>query len=52
MFRGSIPALVTPFRGGKVDEAAFERLVNRQIDAGSHALVSVRDAYTLVFILK
>ncbi len=39
MFKGSIPALVTPFRGGKVDESAFEALVNRQIAAGSHALV-------------
>jgi 4-hydroxy-tetrahydrodipicolinate synthase len=38
-FRGSIPALVTPFRGGKVDEKAFVALVERQIQAGSHALV-------------
>jgi 4-hydroxy-tetrahydrodipicolinate synthase len=38
-FRGSIPALVTPFRGGKVDEEAFVALVERQIQAGSHALV-------------
>ena len=26
MFSGSIPALVTPFRDGKVDEAAFRTL--------------------------
>jgi len=39
MFHGSIPALVTPFREGSVDEAAFEALVERQISAGSGALV-------------
>jgi len=39
MFSGSIPALVTPFRDGKVDEAAFRRFVDWQIDNGSSALV-------------
>jgi len=39
MFSGSIPALVTPFRDGKVDEAAFRTLVDWQIDNGSSALV-------------
>ena len=39
MFSGSIPALVTPFRDGAIDEAAFRRLVDVQIDAGSAALV-------------
>ncbi len=39
MFQGSIPALITPFRDGKVDEKAFQQLVSRQIEAGSHALV-------------
>lgn len=38
-FRGSMTALVTPFRGGKVDEAAFERLVVRQIEGGTRALI-------------
>jgi 4-hydroxy-tetrahydrodipicolinate synthase len=38
MFQGSIPALVTPFRDGQVDEAAFAALVERQIQSGSHAL--------------
>jgi 4-hydroxy-tetrahydrodipicolinate synthase len=41
MFRGSIPALVTPFRDGVVDEKAFEKLVERQIEAGAGALVPV-----------
>ena len=39
MFSGSIPALVTPFRGGVFDEAAFRRLVDWQIEQGSSALV-------------
>jgi 4-hydroxy-tetrahydrodipicolinate synthase len=39
MFSGSIPALVTPFRDGKFDEAAFRNLVDWQIDQGSSALV-------------
>ena len=39
MFRGSIPALVTPFRNGAVDDKAFVALIERQIKAGSGALV-------------
>lgn len=39
MFSGSIPALVTPFRDGTFDEAAFRRLVDWQIENGSKALV-------------
>lgn len=39
MFSGSIPALVTPFRDGSLDEAAFRRFVDWQIDNGSSALV-------------
>jgi 4-hydroxy-tetrahydrodipicolinate synthase len=39
MFSGSIPALVTPFRDWQVDEAAFRRLVDWQIENGSSALV-------------
>ncbi|MFN7054201.1 4-hydroxy-tetrahydrodipicolinate synthase [Hyphomonas sp.] len=41
MFHGSIPALVTPFRDGAVDRKAFSALVERQIAAGSSALVPV-----------
>lgn len=37
-FRGSIVPLVTPFLNGSIDEAALERLIERQIEAGSHAL--------------
>jgi 4-hydroxy-tetrahydrodipicolinate synthase len=39
MFSGSIPALVTPFRDGTLDEKAFRRLVDWQIEQGSSALV-------------
>jgi 4-hydroxy-tetrahydrodipicolinate synthase len=38
-FKGSIPALITPLRDGKVDEAAFRKLVSWQIAQGSHGLV-------------
>src|ERR1700679_3748267 len=37
--RGSIPALITPFRNGAVDEAAFCKLVSWQIAEGSLGLV-------------
>ena len=37
--KGSIPALITPLRGGKVDEPAFRKLVSWQIAEGSHGLV-------------
>jgi len=39
MFSGSIPALVSPFRNGSVDEDAFRALVSWQIGEGSHGLV-------------
>lgn len=39
MVHGSIPALITPFRNGIVDEQAFQAFVQRQIAEGSHALV-------------
>lgn len=39
MFKGSIPALVTPFRDGCVDEDSFAAFVEWQIAEGSHGLV-------------
>ena len=39
MFSGSIPALVTPFRDGTFDEAAYRKLVDWQIENGSAGLV-------------
>ncbi len=41
MFKGSIPALVTPFRNGVVDFDALKKLVDWQIAEGSHGLVPV-----------
>jgi 4-hydroxy-tetrahydrodipicolinate synthase len=41
MFTGTYTALVTPFRDGKVDEAAFERLIRAQIKAGVDGVVPV-----------
>lgn len=38
-FHGSIPALITPFYNEAVDADRFAALVERQIAAGSHALV-------------
>jgi len=37
--RGSIPPLVTPFRGGEVDYDCFRRLIELQIDQGSHGVL-------------
>ena len=39
MFFGSIPALVTPFSGGRVAEDTLREFVEWQIDQGSNALV-------------
>ncbi|MDA5194254.1 4-hydroxy-tetrahydrodipicolinate synthase [Govanella unica] len=39
MFKGSITALITPFRDGAFDEAAFRKLVEWQIAEGTHGLV-------------
>ena len=41
MLKGSMPALVTPMSGGKVDFDALKSLVDWQIESGSSALVPV-----------
>ena len=41
VFKGSITALVTPFRDGELDEEAFRAHVDWQIDEGTHGLVPV-----------
>jgi 4-hydroxy-tetrahydrodipicolinate synthase len=41
MFRGTYTALVTPFLGGEIDVAAFERLIEGQIAAGITGIVAV-----------
>ena len=39
MFSGSLVALITPFKGGKVDEKGFENFVKWQIEEGTDGLV-------------
>lgn len=39
MFRGSITALITPFKKGAVDEKAYQDFIEWQINEGSHGLV-------------
>ncbi|MAC46370.1 MAG: 4-hydroxy-tetrahydrodipicolinate synthase [Oceanospirillum sp.] len=41
MFRGSYVALITPFTNGELDEAALRKMVNWQIESGTHGLVPV-----------
>lgn len=38
-FRGSMTALITPFRNGALDLAAFEKLVDLQLKAGTSGLI-------------
>ena len=52
MFKGSITALVTPFKNGAVDEEAVAALTERQINAGTHGLVpcgTTGESATLTF---
>lgn len=39
MFYGSGVALVTPFKNGKVDYSALEKLIDFQLDAGTDAII-------------
>ena len=41
LFQGSFTALVTPFKNGALDEAAFRAHVNWQIEQGTNGLVPV-----------
>ncbi|MAQ35736.1 4-hydroxy-tetrahydrodipicolinate synthase [Thioclava sp. ES.031] len=41
MFKGSLPALVTPFKDGELDLDTLKKLVEWHIDQGSHGLVPV-----------
>ena len=41
MFTGTYTALVTPFKGGKLDEPALERLIKAQIKGGVDGIVPV-----------
>jgi len=39
MFSGSLVAIVTPFKNGKIDEQAFADLIDFQISHGTHGIV-------------
>lgn len=39
MFKGSIPAIITPFKNGAIDWQAFDAFIEWQIEQGSHGLV-------------
>jgi 4-hydroxy-tetrahydrodipicolinate synthase len=41
MFTGTYTAIVTPFKGGRIDEAALERLIKAQIESGVDGIVPV-----------
>lgn len=41
MFTGTYTAIVTPFKNGKIDEAAFERLIKNQVKGGVEGIVPV-----------
>jgi 4-hydroxy-tetrahydrodipicolinate synthase len=41
MIKGSLPALVTPFKNGELDLDTLKQLVEWQIEEGSHGLVPV-----------
>ena len=41
LFTGSYTALLTPFKNGEVDYDSYRKLVDFQIDNGSHGLVPV-----------
>ena len=41
MFRGTFTALVTPFRNGEIDIAAFAKLIENQIASGINGVVAV-----------
>src|SRR4026208_24655 len=40
-FTGTYTAIVTPFKDGKIDEAALERLIKAQVKAGVDGIVPV-----------
>ena len=39
MFKGSIVAIITPFKGGKIDEDSYRELIEFQIENGTSAIV-------------
>ena len=50
-FTGSIVAIITPFRNGKVDEQALRDLIDWQIANGTDGIASISKAYETRFCL-
>ena len=53
MFKGSIVAIVTPFKKGQVDEEAYRKLIEFQIENGTSAIVpcgTTGESATLGFV--
>lgn len=53
MFQGAMTAIVTPFRDGRVDEQTFRRLIEFQIENGTHGIVpcgTTGESATLSFV--
>ena len=40
MFKGSMPALITPFKGGRVDDTAYQSIIEWQIAEGTDGVVA------------
>ncbi len=38
LISGATTALITPFKNGKIDEATFAKLIQRQIESGIDAV--------------
>ncbi|MCG8432033.1 MAG: 4-hydroxy-tetrahydrodipicolinate synthase [Candidatus Omnitrophica bacterium] len=52
MFKGSVVAIVTPFKEGRVDESTFRDLIERQIKGGTSAILpcgTTGESATLTF---
>ena len=49
MIKGSLTALITPFRDSAVDEAAFRKLVERKVIRADHRVVVISTAHGLKF---
>ena len=39
MFKGSIPALISPFNNGSIDLNSFEKIIEWSLENGSHGFV-------------
>ena len=53
MFNGSLVALITPFKDDRIDEDALRRMVEWQIEQGTHAeLVARGGRYAAMYALQ